>query len=264
VSGHGVGSPLLAVSAANLLSAGSLPDTDFRGPGAVVAWPNDVFRGGRAASTSPPSTAPTTALRSLAYCDTAHPAWPAPAASGWAAWSGPCGIWSSRPARSPQKLAATREKADSITQVVTTTTQVAGQTNLLSINAAVEPEKAGEHGRSFLVAAREARRLAGQTAVATLDIGSMVRLTQGAVSAGVMQTDQFGEEVRSGQLPHHRAARRPQGGGRTPACSGRGDRGHSTARPHRRGENPASSAGGLPAGRYPGRRAVPMSGYGLF
>jgi sigma-B regulation protein RsbU (phosphoserine phosphatase) len=44
VSGHGVGSPLLAVSAASLLSAGPLPDTDFRGPGAVVARPNDVFQ----------------------------------------------------------------------------------------------------------------------------------------------------------------------------------------------------------------------------
>jgi methyl-accepting chemotaxis protein WspA len=102
------------------------------------------------------------------------------------------------------KLAATREKADSITQavtttqVVTTTTQVAGQANPLSTNAAGEAEKAGERGRGFLVVAREARRLAGQAAVATLDIESRVRLTQGAVSAGVMQMDQFGEEVRPG------------------------------------------------------------------
>jgi sigma-B regulation protein RsbU (phosphoserine phosphatase) len=43
VSGHGVGSSLLAVSAANLLSAGSLGDVDFRDPGAVVARLNDVF-----------------------------------------------------------------------------------------------------------------------------------------------------------------------------------------------------------------------------
>lgn len=44
VSGHGVGSSLLAVSAANLLSAGSLPDTDFSDPGGVVARLNDVFQ----------------------------------------------------------------------------------------------------------------------------------------------------------------------------------------------------------------------------
>jgi hypothetical protein len=112
------------------------------------------------------------------------------------------------------ELATIREKADNITQVVTTTTQVADQTNLLSTNAASEAEKAGEHGRGFRVVAREIRRLAGQTAVATLDIGSMVRLTQDAVPAGVLQTDQFGDEVRPGHLPRRRAARRPQGGGK--------------------------------------------------
>jgi methyl-accepting chemotaxis protein WspA len=96
------------------------------------------------------------------------------------------------------KLAATREKADSITQVVTTTTQVAGQADLPSTDAAGEAEKAGEHGRGFLVVAREIRRLADQTAVATLDIESMVRLTQGAVPAGALQRDKFGDEVRSG------------------------------------------------------------------
>ena len=98
------------------------------------------------------------------------------------------------------KLAVTREKADSITQVVTTTTQEADQTNLLSTNAAGEAEKAGEHGRGFLVVAREIRRLADQTAVATLDVENMVRLTQVAVSAGVLPTDQSGEEVHSGHL----------------------------------------------------------------
>jgi methyl-accepting chemotaxis protein WspA len=96
------------------------------------------------------------------------------------------------------KLATIREKADNITQVVTTITRVADQTNLLSINAAIEAEKAGEYGRGFLVVAREIRRLADQTAVATLDIENMVRLMQDAVSAGVMQMDKFSEEVRSG------------------------------------------------------------------
>ena len=115
------------------------------------------------------------------------------------------------------KLGMIREKADSINAVVTTITKVADQTNLLSINAAIEAEKAGEYGRGFLVVAREIRRLADQTAVATLDIETMVRQMQDAVSAGVMQMDKFADEVRSGRRPgdqdqpddlgdHHRGA----------------------------------------------------------
>lgn len=96
------------------------------------------------------------------------------------------------------KLGLIREKADRINAVVTTITKVADQTNLLSINAAIEAEKAGEYGRGFLVVAREIRRLADQTAVATLDIETMVRQMQDAVSAGVMQMDKFADEVRSG------------------------------------------------------------------
>ncbi len=96
------------------------------------------------------------------------------------------------------KLAGIREKADSINVVVTTITKVADQTNLLSINAAIEAEKAGEYGRGFLVVAREIRRLADQTAVATLDIENMVRHMQEAVTTGVMQMDRFSDEVRSG------------------------------------------------------------------
>ena len=96
------------------------------------------------------------------------------------------------------KLGVIRDKSESINAVVTTITKVADQTNLLSINAAIEAEKAGEYGRGFLVVAREIRRLADQTAVATLDIENMVRLMQDAVSAGVMQMDKFGGEFRSG------------------------------------------------------------------
>jgi methyl-accepting chemotaxis protein WspA len=95
------------------------------------------------------------------------------------------------------KLTSIREKADNINLVVTTITKVADQTNLLSINAAIEAEKAGEFGRGFLVIAREIRRLADQTAVATLDIESLVRLMQTAVAAGVMQMDKFTDEVRT-------------------------------------------------------------------
>ena len=66
------------------------------------------------------------------------------------------------------------------------------------MNAAIEAEKAGEQGRGFLVVAREIRRLADQTATATLDIESMVRDMQSAVGAGVMEMDRFAEKVRRG------------------------------------------------------------------
>ncbi len=94
------------------------------------------------------------------------------------------------------KLEAINEKAANITSVVTTITKVADQTNLLSLNAAIEAEKAGEYGRGFTVVAREIRRLADQTAVATLDIDQMVQEMQSAVSAGVMEMDAFIAEVQ--------------------------------------------------------------------
>jgi methyl-accepting chemotaxis protein WspA len=96
------------------------------------------------------------------------------------------------------KLVVLNDKATGITQVVTTITKVADQTNLLSLNAAIEAEKAGEEGRGFAVVASEIRRLADQTAVATLDIEVMVKEIQSAVSAGVMGMDKFSEEVRRG------------------------------------------------------------------
>ncbi|MBU6281092.1 methyl-accepting chemotaxis protein [bacterium] len=94
------------------------------------------------------------------------------------------------------KLAAISERASNIGSVVTTITKVADQTNLLSLNAAIEAEKAGEAGRGFAVVAREIRRLADQTAVASLDIERIVREMQGSVASGVMEMDRFAEEVR--------------------------------------------------------------------
>ena len=96
------------------------------------------------------------------------------------------------------RLAAINEKAVSINAIVDTIQKVADQTNLLSVNAAIEAEKAGESGRGFLVVAREIRRLADQTAAATLDIETTVRQMQGAVSGGVMEMDRFSEQVRRG------------------------------------------------------------------
>jgi len=96
------------------------------------------------------------------------------------------------------KLAVLSEKASNINTVVTTINRVADQTNLLSLNAAIEAEKAGEYGVGFAVVATEIRRLADQTAVATWDIEQMVKEMQSAVSAGVMGMEKFSEEVRRG------------------------------------------------------------------
>ena len=96
------------------------------------------------------------------------------------------------------KLAILNEKTANINSMVTTINKVADQTNLLSLNAAIEAEKAGEYGQGFAVVATEIRRLADQTAVATYDIEQMVKEMQSAVSAGVMGMDKFAEEVRRG------------------------------------------------------------------
>ena len=94
------------------------------------------------------------------------------------------------------KLATLSEKASNINSVLTTITKVADQTNILSLNAAIEAEKAGEAGRGFAVVAAEIRRLADQTSVSTWDIEQMLKEMQSAVSASVMGMDKFTEDIR--------------------------------------------------------------------
>ncbi|WP_293149755.1 MULTISPECIES: CHASE3 domain-containing protein [unclassified Microcoleus] len=93
------------------------------------------------------------------------------------------------------QLSNISEKANNISRIIITITKVADQTNLLSLNAAIEAEKAGKYGMGFAVVAREIRRLADQTAVATLDIEKMVKEMQAAVSTGVTEMNKFTEEV---------------------------------------------------------------------
>ena len=95
------------------------------------------------------------------------------------------------------KLSIINEKANRISGVVTTINKISDQTNLLSLNAAIEAEKAGEFGKGFSVVAREISRLADQTAIATQDIEQMVKEMQSSVSTGVMEMDKFTEEVKS-------------------------------------------------------------------
>ena len=96
------------------------------------------------------------------------------------------------------KLSTISDRASNINMVITTMVKEADQTNLLSINAAIEAEKAGDHGLGFLVVAREISRLADQTAVASLDIERMVKEMQQSVTAGVKEMKVFAESVRGG------------------------------------------------------------------
>ena len=94
------------------------------------------------------------------------------------------------------RLGVISDRASKISTVVTTINKISDQTALLSLNAAIEAEKAGELGKGFSVVAREISRLADQTAVSTQDIEAVVKEMQSAVSSGVMEMDKFSEEVR--------------------------------------------------------------------
>lgn len=96
------------------------------------------------------------------------------------------------------RLSAISDKASVIGRIVTTISKVSEKTNLLSLNASIEAEKAGEYGQGFSVVAREVRKLADQTEVAVHDISRMVEEMRSAVSDGVMEMDKFDHEVSQG------------------------------------------------------------------
>ncbi|WP_320170414.1 methyl-accepting chemotaxis protein [Maridesulfovibrio sp.] len=96
------------------------------------------------------------------------------------------------------KLSVINSKAANISKVVSSISKISEQINLLSLNAAIEAEKAGEFGQGFSVVAREIRRLADQTAMSTLDIEKIVSEMLSAVSSGVMEMDKFRQQVENG------------------------------------------------------------------
>ncbi len=89
------------------------------------------------------------------------------------------------------RLSAISVSAEKIGGIVMTMTKIADQTNLLSLNAAIEAEKAGKHGLGFSVVASEIRRLADKTAVATLDIKKLIGAMGDSVSDGVECMEAF-------------------------------------------------------------------------
>jgi methyl-accepting chemotaxis protein WspA len=93
------------------------------------------------------------------------------------------------------RMGTITEQSHNISRVVTTISQVADRANLLSLNAAIETEKAGAYGAGFAAIVREIRQLADQTALATLDIEIMVKDMQNVVSNEVTEIEKFSQEL---------------------------------------------------------------------
>jgi methyl-accepting chemotaxis protein len=98
-------------------------------------------------------------------------------------------------AASMMKLA---EQSQAIGQIIATVEDLAAQSNLLAVNAAIEAAKAGEHGKGFGVVAQEVKSLAEQSRQATNQVRAILGDIQKATSAAVIATEEGGKAVEAG------------------------------------------------------------------
>ena len=97
-----------------------------------------------------------------------------------------------------QTIVRLSEQSQSIGGIIASVTDIADQSNLLAVNAAIEAAKAGEQGKGFAVVAQEIKNLAGQSKQATLQVRNILNDVQKATSAAVMATEQGSKAVEAG------------------------------------------------------------------
>jgi len=97
-----------------------------------------------------------------------------------------------------QTVVKLSEQSQSIGGIIASVTDIADQSNLLAVNAAIEAANAGEHGKGFAVVAQEIKNLAGQSKQSTMQVRNILNDIQKATSAAVMATEQGSKAVESG------------------------------------------------------------------